>query len=94
MFVGSFNFDPRSARLNTEMGVVLESPTLARRLVVRLDNDLPSIAWEVRLRDDGALEWIERGPAGEVRYAEEPQTSAMRRAWVRSLSVLPIDWLL
>jgi putative cardiolipin synthase len=63
IFVGSFNFDPRSARLNTEMGVVIESRTLARRLVERLDRDLPAIAWEVRLRDDGALEWIDHGPA-------------------------------
>jgi len=94
IFVGSFNFDPRSARLNTEMGLVIDSPTLARRLVARLDADLQAMAWEVRLRDDGALEWIERGPAGEVRYAEEPQTTPLRRAWIRALSVLPIDGLL
>ncbi|MBS1135759.1 MAG: hypothetical protein H6R02_2900, partial [Burkholderiaceae bacterium] len=30
VFVGSFNFDPRSARLNTEMGMVIDSPKLAR----------------------------------------------------------------
>jgi putative cardiolipin synthase len=94
IFVGSFNFDPRSARLNTEMGVVIESRTLASRLVERLDNDLPRIAWEVRLRDDGALEWIDHGPAGEVRYSEEPESTAMRRAWIRGMSILPIDWLL
>jgi putative cardiolipin synthase len=94
VFVGSFNFDPRSARLNTEMGVVIESPALAQRLVERLDRDLPSIAWEVRLRDDGALEWIGHEGAGEVRYATEPQTTAMRRAWIRALSALPIDGLL
>ena len=94
LFVGSFNFDPRSARLNTEMGLVIDSPALARRLVQRLDTALPNVAWEVRLRDDGALEWIDRGPAGEVRYAEEPQTTPMRRAWIRSLSFLPIDGLL
>jgi putative cardiolipin synthase len=94
VFVGSFNFDPRSARLNTEMGVVIESPTQARRLVERLDKDLPAIAWEVRLRDDGALEWIDRGPAGEIRHADEPQSTPMRRAWIRGMSTLPIDWLL
>jgi len=94
IFVGSFNFDPRSARLNTEMGVVIESRTLAGRLVERLDKDLPAIAWEVRLRDDGALEWIDHGPAGEVRYSEEPASTAMRRAWIRGMSLLPIDWLL
>jgi hypothetical protein len=52
------------------------------------------VAWEVRLRDDGALEWIDRGPAGEVRHAEEPQSTALRRAWIRALSWLPIDGLL
>jgi putative cardiolipin synthase len=92
LFVGSFNFDPRSARLNTEMGVVIESPALAGRLVARLDNDLPAIAWEVRLRDDGSLEWIEGD--GAVRYATEPGTSAVRRAWIRTLEAMPIDWLL
>ena len=29
-FIGSFNLDPRSARLNTEMGVVIESPEIDR----------------------------------------------------------------
>ena len=94
IFVGSFNFDPRSARLNTEMGVVIDSPTLARRLVDRLDADLSRLAWEVRLRDDGSLEWIDRASGAEVRLAEEPETSAARRAWIRTLSTLPIDWLL
>jgi len=94
LFVGSFNFDPRSARLNTEMGVVVDSRALAGRLVERLDNNLAAIAWEVRLRDDGGLEWIEGTGAGEVRHATEPGTSALRRAWIRSLSLLPIDGLL
>ena len=35
VFIGSFNFDPRSARLNTEMGVVIDSPALAERLSSR-----------------------------------------------------------
>ncbi len=94
LFVGSFNFDPRSARLNTELGLVIDSPALARRLVERLDANLSAVAWEVRLRDDGALEWIDRGEGGEVRLADEPQTSALRRAWIRALSALPIDALL
>jgi putative cardiolipin synthase len=94
LFVGSFNFDPRSARLNTEMGVVIESPVLARRLVERLDRDLASIAWQVRLREDGGLEWIDRAGGTEVRLAHEPETTAARRAFIRALSALPIDHLL
>ena len=91
IFVGSFNFDPRSARLNTEMGVVIESPALAARLVERLDKDLPAIAWEVRLRDDASLEWVDRASGGEERHATEPGTTALRRAWIRMLEAMPIE---
>ena len=49
IFVGSFNLDPRSARLNTEMGVVLESPRLAATLGAAFDGEVPRKAYEVRL---------------------------------------------
>jgi phosphatidylserine/phosphatidylglycerophosphate/cardiolipin synthase-like enzyme len=32
VFIGSFNFDPRSARFNTELGFVIECPALAARI--------------------------------------------------------------
>jgi putative cardiolipin synthase len=44
IFVGSFNFDQRSAHLNTEMGLVIESPYLAQRLSSALDVALPGVA--------------------------------------------------
>jgi putative cardiolipin synthase len=95
IFVGSFNFDQRSAHLNTEMGLVIESPRLAQRLSAALDAELPNAAYEVRLAKDGRCpEWIERTPMGEIVYTEEPQTGAGARAWIQFLRVLPIDWLL
>jgi len=95
IFVGSFNFDPRSARLNTEMGLVIDSPSLASRLSAAFDEQVPKVAYEVRLTPDGrCAEWIAHTPAGEVRYDAEPRTSAARRAWIDFLSILPIDWLL
>jgi putative cardiolipin synthase len=91
IFVGSFNFDPRSARLNTEMGVVLESPALAVRLSEALDARARSDAYEVRLSPDGrGLEWID----GDVRHTSEPGVGWLRRTWVGFLSILPIEWLL
>ena len=91
IFVGSFNFDPRSARLNTEMGVVLESPALATRLSDALDAMRGRDAYEVRLSPDGrSLEWIE----GDVRHTSEPGVGWLRRTWVGFLSILPIEWLL
>jgi putative cardiolipin synthase len=94
IFVGSLNLDPRSVHLNTEMGVVIDSPTLARRLGVEIDQAVPTQAYEVRLLHGGGMEWIDRGPVGEARYRSEPDTGALRRLWVDLLSLLPIEWLL
>ena len=94
VFVGSLNLDPRSVHLNTEMGVVIDSPILARRLGVQIDQVVPTLAYEVRLPRGGGMEWIERGPEGETRYRSEPDTSGLRRLWVEFLSLLPIEWLL
>jgi putative cardiolipin synthase len=96
IFVGSFNFDQRSARLNTEMGLVLNSPVLAGQLSAFFDESVPLTAYEVRLSTDGnGLVWIERTKSGEVKhYDADPDTSGFKRWWVEFLSTLPIDWLL
>jgi len=95
IFVGSFNFDQRSALLNTEMGLVIASPSLAQALAQVFDTIVPKAAYEVRLASDGrSLEWIERTASGETRYDTEPNTSWFLRSKVEMLSILPIDWLL
>jgi putative cardiolipin synthase len=95
IFVGSFNFDPRSARLNTEMGVVAESARLATRLSEGLDRDIRNVAYEVRLAADGrSVEWIERSASEERLYSSEPGAGALKRLWINFLSILPIEWLL
>jgi putative cardiolipin synthase len=95
IFVGSFNFDQRSALLNTEMGLVIDSPSLARKLAAFFDVDAPAVAYEVRLAPGGHdLEWIERTPTGEVRHLVEPGTRWYLRTGVEMLSLLPIEWLL
>ncbi len=95
LFVGSFNFDPRSLLLNTEMGVVLDSPRLARALSEAFDTTIPAGAYEVRLGEDGAsLVWIERGADGPRTHATEPGTTWLQRSGVSVLAILPIEWLL
>jgi putative cardiolipin synthase len=94
IFVGSFNFDQRSARLNTEMGLVIASPALAQDLARFFDAVVPTIAYEVRLTPDGRLQWIERTAAGETHHDTEPGTSWFLRSKVELLSILPIEWLL
>jgi putative cardiolipin synthase len=90
IYVGSFNLDPRSSRLNTEMGVVVESSRLATRLSAELDALLPKVAYEVRLSADNSLEWRE----GDVVHRSEPGTGVLQRLWIGLLSILPIEWLL
>lgn len=94
VFVGSFNFDPRSARLNTEMGFVIDSPVLARRIFAALDERMPAEAYEVRLSPEGTLYWLERRGKTVLRHDVEPGTSLADRAGISLMSVLPIDWLL
>jgi putative cardiolipin synthase len=95
VFVGSFNFDQRSAKLNTEMGLVIDNPSFARRMAEKFDTDAPRVAYEVRLGADGqSLEWIERSGSGETRHGTEPGTSWWQRFTVDFYSILPIDWML
>jgi putative cardiolipin synthase len=94
VFIGSFNFDPRSAHLNTEMGLVIDSPALAQRIAESFAESIPQRAYEVRLEEAGALVWIERNGNEEVRHHTEPNTGFFKRLSVRLLSLLPIDWML
>nr|WP_302474506.1 phospholipase D family protein [Roseococcus sp. MDT2-1-1] len=94
LFVGSFNFDPRSIHLNTELGFVIESPSLTQALEASFAERLPAQAYEVQLASDGELEWVERRDGTLVQHRTEPGTTALRRAMVWLLSCLPIEWLL
>jgi cardiolipin synthase C len=94
IFVGSFKFDPRSARLNTEMGLLIDNSILANRLSSFFDTQVSSQAYELRLVRADHIEWLESTPQGPRVYEHDPKTSFWRRAKVRMLSILPIDWLL
>jgi putative cardiolipin synthase len=96
IFVGSFNFDQRSARLNTKMGVVIDSRVGATELAEIFERDVPDLAYRVQLAPDGqTLVWTECDASGrEIRYDVDPQTDWVKRLGVGLLSGLPIDWLL
>ena len=91
VFVGSFNFDPRSVWLNCEMGFWIESPTLAAAISDALDRGAASTAWQVGLAPDGTLTWTGQDgtPTGE-----EPGTGAVKRAMLALLAWLPVEWMM
>ena len=95
VFVGSFNFDPRSVNLNTELGFIIESPEMALALSKGFDETLPYRSYRVELDKEGELIWIQRNEDGTQRvFNTEPNASIWRRAGVGVLSILPIEWLL
>jgi putative cardiolipin synthase len=59
VYIGSMNFDPRSAQLNTEMGVFIESRELGEALARLIERDVqPANSWRVELHGDGGLRWV------------------------------------
>ena len=60
MFVGSFNFDPRSLNINTEIGIVFEDPEITTRSSRHFDEQIDKVAFRVELVDD-ALRWTGTG---------------------------------
>lgn len=94
VFVGSFNFDPRSVHLNTEMGFLIESPGLARRIEQGMAEAAPFRAYEVRLDGNGRLYWLEQVNGRTIRHDSEPGTTPLQRAVIWLLSHLPIEWVL
>ncbi|GAA0311613.1 phospholipase D family protein [Psychrobacter aestuarii] len=94
VFIGSYNVDPRSANINTEMGVIINDDELARQLHKALSDDLLNQAYEVKMTDTGALEWHTLEDDQPVVYDSEPRVDFTDHVWLTIMSWLPIDWLL
>jgi cardiolipin synthase C len=93
IFVGSFNFDPRSANLNTEIGLVIDSAELATALSQAFEDVVPKVAYQVQLDKRGELIWLQRERSeGDARVLEkEPGAGFWRRLWLGFLALLPIE---
>ena len=91
-FVGSFNLDPRSAYLNTEMGVLFDDPVLAAQLraeYLRLAD--PAQSYWLSLDAQGQVRWLDRAAQPPVLLDHEPDTAFWLRASARAISWLPLE---
>ena len=75
VFIGSMNFDPRSDKLNTEMGLFINSPLLAREVLRLMDLDKLQASYRVVLNPDGGLRWLAADDEVEVMLDREPDVS-------------------
>jgi putative cardiolipin synthase len=87
-FIGSFNFDPRSASLNTEMGVLFEQSQLAAKVSREFDRQTaPSVSYRLVL-DAGRLCWID---GEKERLYRDPEAGPARRLLAWTIGLLPIE---
>src|SRR5690606_23308575 len=94
VFVGSFNFDPRSARLNTELGFIIENSEFAQAVTKAFDVYIPRHAYRLGLDEDDNIYWQKQGENGEIQILHsEPSVSLPKRLYVKFLSLLPIESL-
>ncbi|WP_445286927.1 phospholipase D family protein [Variovorax atrisoli] len=93
VFLGSMNLDPRSARLNTELGLIIESPQMARQLDSFAD---AGSAYRLRLDASGRdIEWVEDNEDGtQTAYDVPPETTAWQRLKLRLIApFIPVSEL-
>jgi putative cardiolipin synthase len=92
VFIGSFNIDPRSNVINTEIGVLIESPEVARQLSDFMDDGVkPGSAFRLTLDPDGDLLWTAETNGKKLQFDTEPETTLWHRVLLDLVGLLPIE---
>lgn len=105
LVIGSMNLDPRSANLNTELALVIHSPTLAEQVAqIFARATAPEESYRVTLADDaqqaylrsiGAppspLVWTDVENGMRRTYIFDPQAGLYRNALTGLFSLLPVN---
>jgi putative cardiolipin synthase len=90
-YVGSFNFDPRSARLNTECGAIIDDPAFASEIRARYQVATErQTSWGLAI-ENGKLVWLDEVEGKPLTLHDEPPSTTGKRfvAWL--FRVLPLD---
>jgi cardiolipin synthase C len=86
------NLDERSVRLNTEMGLIIESEPLASIVANRFKAlTVPENAYNVALTPSDALVWRTHEQGSVVEFRKEPARSGWQRFELHCLELLPLD---
>jgi putative cardiolipin synthase len=91
--IGSFNLDPRSRDLNSEIGLVISNREFAQQVVEEMNQDFdPENSYRLFLNEQGKLRWELTNPDGSVTlFKHDPGASIWKRMGARILSWLPIE---
>ncbi|MBC7437657.1 MAG: phospholipase D family protein [Bdellovibrionales bacterium] len=95
IFIGSMNLDPRSATQNTEMGVVVDSPQLAREMLRVINISKLQNSYRLRLQKDSeVIEWLTNDGEKEVILTTEPESGFFKRLYNRVIAPFVPEMLL
>ena len=90
--VGSFNLDPRSINLNTEIGLLVYSEELATQVAELIDEVIqPENSWQVVLDDEVELVWQGSVNGISVIHNNDPEAGGWRKFKTFIFSMLPIE---
>jgi putative cardiolipin synthase len=95
LFIGSMNFDQRSRHLNTEIGLIIDSPELAQQMaarfeaVAKLENAyVPTL---ITGSSHSPLLWHSEENGQAVEYSGEPERHVWQRSELDFFSLLPLE---
>jgi cardiolipin synthase C len=91
VLVGSFNLDPRSRNINTEIAILVRSPALADKVARFIEGGLsPANSFRLAL-ENGEVVWLASDGGREVRFTSPPVTGWWQRFSADFLSLLPLE---
>jgi len=89
LFIGSFNWDPRSMNINTELGVIINSASLGAAATEQIEETLATQAYEVVLDENDNLRWLDKSGDKVMVHDKEPDTSWWKRFTTGFMRILP-----
>jgi putative cardiolipin synthase len=94
VFIGSLNMDERSAKINSELGLVISSAEMSREVTSLLDDISTDGSYKLQLDRHDRVEWVSGEGGAQKIWHTEPETSRTERIWLTLLSPFAPDELL
>jgi putative cardiolipin synthase len=94
VFIGSLNMDERSAKTNSEMGLVISSAEIARQVTSLLDDLATDSSYTLQLDANDHVEWVSGDAGTQKTWHRDPETSRTELVWLKLLSPFAPDEIL
>jgi cardiolipin synthase C len=95
VFIGSMNMDARSARTNSELGLVIRSTEIARQVTSLLDDISADGSYKLELIGHGnQIEWSSGEAGSEKTWYTDPETTRLQRFSLKILAPFAPEELL